>query len=419
MKLESRFAASCKGRLQKQRQLKGLYHAGSNPTRTLAAICAAGLVIASAGFGAVYAWTSGAAHGPLMASLTVLMAVALEGCKPLAVAAAFTAFRSWAPMRGAALSLLAFVAIAYSLTAELTLMATARSDLVAERVAAAKTAKSADGKRERIEAELVKLPSARPVETVRSEIIGHLADPRVGDCNTIDGPRSRAICPTVNMLRVELGNAQRREKLETELAALQTNRQTTDKKADPGAHALSVYLAALGLTVASGLLSDWLTLIPVLALEIGAALAVLLVQAVSSGHGTPRQVEQKLDIHAQAQPGQPESMRLDTESRSGAGEAVSSAPMPPAPKRTRRKPTKRTPGRGGGGGNGEQRKPRLGNVIHLLKERGGRIEGGQRSIARSLGVSKSRANQMLHELAAAGSVRLATSRAGTTVALAA
>ena len=217
-----------------------------------------------------------------MASLTVLMAVALEGCKPLAVASAFAAFRSWALVRGAAFALLAIVAVAYSLTAELTLMATARSDLIAERAASAKSAKSTDGKRERIEAELGKLSNTRPVETVRAEIIGHLSDPRIGDCNTIDGPRSRAICPTVNTLRVELGNAQRREKLEAELATLQANRQSTDKKADPGAHALSVYLAALGLTVASGLLSDWLTLIPVLALEIGAALAVLLVQAVSS-----------------------------------------------------------------------------------------------------------------------------------------
>jgi len=57
--------------------------------------------------------------------------------------------------------------------------------------------------RERIEAELAKLANTRPVETVRAEIIGHLSDPRIGDCNTIDGPRSRAICPTVNTLRVE------------------------------------------------------------------------------------------------------------------------------------------------------------------------------------------------------------------------
>ena len=67
---------------------------------------------------------------------------------------------------------------------------------------------------------------------------------------------------------------------------------------------------------------------------------------------------------------------------------------------------------------GSPASPELGYVIDLLKAKGGRIEGGQRAIARTLGLSKSRAHELLHELAAAGAVRLATSRAGTIVALA-
>ena len=58
-----------------------------------------------------------------------------------AVAAAFAAFRSWAVMRGLALALLALVAIVYSLSAELSLMAGARGDVVAQRAADAKAAK--------------------------------------------------------------------------------------------------------------------------------------------------------------------------------------------------------------------------------------------------------------------------------------
>ena len=88
-------------------------------------------------------------------------------------------------------------------------------------------------------------------------------------------------------------------------------------------------------------------------------------------------------------------------------------------KRTPRK-KKRTRGKGGqGGGGGQQGKRRLGNVVDLLKARGGRIEGGQRAIAKTLGLSKSRVNEVLHELAAAGAVSLATSRSGTMVSLAA
>lgn len=88
-------------------------------------------------------------------------------------------------------------------------------------------------------------------------------------------------------------------------------------------------------------------------------------------------------------------------------------------KRTPRKAKKGTRSNGSnGGGGGQSGKPRLGYVIDLLKAKGGRIEGGQRAIARTLGLSKSRAHELLHELAAAGAVRLATSRAGTIVALA-
>jgi uncharacterized membrane protein len=56
-------------------------------------------------------------------------------------------------------------------------------------------------------------------------------------------------------------------------------------------------------------------------------------------------------------------------------------------------------------------------VVRLLKASGGKIEGGQRSIARALGISKSPANELLHELAQTGLLSLSTSRSGTTVAL--
>jgi hypothetical protein len=58
-------------------------------------------------------------------------------------------------------------------------------------------------------------------------------------------------------------------------------------------------------------------------------------------------------------------------------------------------------------------------VVDLLKSQGGRIEGGQRGIGKLLGVGKSRANELLHELAAAGAAILNTTKAGTTVQLAA
>lgn len=58
------------------------------------------------------------------------------------------------------------------------------------------------------------------------------------------------------------------------------------------------------------------------------------------------------------------------------------------------------------------------NVVELLRERGGKLEAGQRAIGKLLGVSKSRVNQVLHELAEAGALTLDTSRSGTRLALA-
>jgi hypothetical protein len=82
----------------------------------------------------------------------------------------------------------------------------------------------------------------------------------------------------------------------------------------------------------------------------------------------------------------------------------------------RRKRTRKNDKNGRGGwGSGGQRLPA--NVIDLLKAQGGRIEGGQGGIGKLLGVGKSRANELLHELAAAGAVILNTSKIGTSVQL--
>jgi hypothetical protein len=406
---------------------KHLSSAGSQITKTLAAISAAGLVFASAGFGAVYAWTTGSVHGPLLASLMVAMAVALELAKPLAVASTLASFKSWAIVRGLLLTVLAAVAIGYSLSAELQLVASTRGDVVAKREAAIE---QHDDRRERVKAartELASLAPARTAEEAQADIAKLLADnPKAYNCrNATANPTARYVCPKVAVLNGEVARAKRRGDLQTAIDLRTDDANSTDavKKADPGSSALATYLAALGVNISSTRLSDWLTLVPVLALEIGAALALVLVQAVSSvqtGQGMPRQVEQKPDTLDQGLAVQPQTALPDTKTPVRTSVPVSGPTASATEKRTPRKPKKRTRGKNGkGGGGGQQGKRRLGNVVDLLKARGGRIEGGQRAIAKSLGLSKSRVNEVLHELAAAGAVRLATSRTGTLVSLAA
>src|SRR5215470_4994459 len=99
----------------------------TNASRVVSSIACCGLVIASAGFGAVYAFQIGIQHGIVLAGLTVLFAVALELAKPLAISEALKALGSWRTWpRAVALSILGLVAIVYSLTSELALTAASR-----------------------------------------------------------------------------------------------------------------------------------------------------------------------------------------------------------------------------------------------------------------------------------------------------
>ena len=76
------------------------------------------------------------------------------------------------------------------------------------------------------------------------------------------------------------------------------------------AAALATYLPTLGVDIPAARLGDLLVLVPVLALEIGAALSLLLVQAVcgapASGHGTAPVVEQNVDSRTEGRPAQPQ-----------------------------------------------------------------------------------------------------------------
>jgi disulfide bond formation protein DsbB len=101
--------------------------------RAALAISAILLVLSSAGFGAYFAWSQAEHHGPALAVLAVAMALGLETAKPFAVEAVFDCLRRWAIGRALAMLALAIVAIGYSLTAELSLMAQTRGDATATR----------------------------------------------------------------------------------------------------------------------------------------------------------------------------------------------------------------------------------------------------------------------------------------------
>lgn len=390
----------------------------SIPLRFLTSCAAYALVASSAGLCGLYAFAVGIEHGAAMAVLLVFMAISLECLKPVAVAATFDAFRAWAIVRGALLAVLALSAVAFSLTSELSLMATSRGDIVAKRASVVEQHEERKARLQSARGELAQLMPAREEAEIRADILRLRSEfPRAGGCTVLDGPVSRLACPKIAALEGEIARGKRRAALNDEISNLSVlaSSDSPPSSGDPGATALAAYLAALGFVVPVVWLSQWMSLVPVVALELGAALSFLVVRGVSGSNASaacPQQTDRGAVGADLASDG------------TGGADTQATDPTPlvvPA----------KCPGRTRGRTRSQTQKPRYNAtssghakssadaaVIGLLRARGGQVTAGQRELARAIGVSKTRANEILHGLHAAGHIALRSTRTGTTVTLA-
>ena len=404
-------------------------------TRCLGFAFAFLLISASATLGAYFGFVLGSHQHVALGVIFAAAALGGEGLKPIAVAAAFEALRSREFLRAFACAALALVCIVYSLAAELSLAAGARGDMASARQLSTDAVQGARERRTRASAELSGLAPARSPAELEPLISKLKASPSTNGCtgqpDTLAGRKS---CGDALLLQSEAARAVRRAELAAIIA--EADRAISDRgdfpnasagAADPLASALSAYASALGRPVTADTISPWLALIPVLFLELGSALSLIVVRSLGttpSGQGeaagfpnTRRRreasAEQVLPITtaapprdaAEISPGEPSPPASATEADTPPA-SVPSAPR--KPNRDRDDKGDRKPPRGG---------RRLGAMADLIRANGGRLEGGQRGIAKALGVSKSRANEMLHALAAAGAIHLAVGPAGTTVEL--
>ena len=383
---QSTTKVSCKVSKIDASRLKRLAGAtSSKPLATaLAKLAASALILASAGFGAHYAGSLGAEQGPLLAVLSIAMAIGLEVAKPFSVAAAFESFRSSRICEGVAVALLGIVAISYSLSAELSLWASMRSDKIAVRAAESNVAISARDQYQRAKLELDGLTSARPALELQSLIDGVLIDPRAGGCVVIDGKFTRENCPKVAEWRAEYARSQRRDHLEQSIHEAETVMASGPiaKTSDPAATALATYLAIFGLSVEPSLLTELLILIGVLALELGSALSLVLVRAVS-GNTTAG----------------PEAARLQNLNSEPHPESVVQVVHPQST------------------GDAASREKVMAAILNQLAERGGTVSGSERGLAALLGASKPTVRRAINSLALAGLVIAEASRNGTMLRL--
>jgi hypothetical protein len=140
------------------------------------------------------------------------------------------------------------------------------------------------------------LQPTQPVGELKAKINALMLTPGADDCQIINGPVTRRVCPEVATLRTELARAERRADLQHTLAKAQRTMAAAPAatEPDPLASALAVYLAALGWDLQPGTLAPWLYLIPVFFLEFGSALGVVLVRAVLAPE-TASHVEQNYE----------------------------------------------------------------------------------------------------------------------------
>lgn len=358
-------------------------------TRYLAIFAAGALALSSAGFGAVFAWTTVAAHGPVLAGFAVVMALGLEAAKPLAMAGVLTSLRRWHIGQGLTLAMLAAVAVTYSLTAELQLWARSRTDAVEARAAGTEDTREARAKVNALRSEFASIAPARPSAEVQPLIEAALSDKKLEGCEArwLETLKAREGCIAVNSLRAEIARAERRADLVERIEAAERELRR-ERKADPGAVALASLLSALGWQVSADAVANWLVLVAVLALETGSLFSVILVQAVA---GTP--------------------MRASVQPRSAAP-----APITPV------LPAITGPAPGAQGVHApaavlhvpEDPRERL---LQMLRDHGGEVRGGQRMMARALGISAGAVNTLLRTMATAGTVVVSTDRSGTIVRL--
>jgi hypothetical protein len=345
------------GRNNNNRLRASTSHASAT-SRLLVTAAAVLLAVASGGLGALFAWQVGSKHDAVLGVLSVAMALGLEISKPFAISGAFASLRQWRIGTAVALTLVGVLAVAYSLQAELTFMAMTRGDMVAERAGEVGAGQRAEVRYRKAETELAAL---KPAGTGKNATTAYLS---------------------------------RRDGLQADLRSAELDRRSAPgiAVADPGAVALSAYASALGLKMDAGQLGQWLPLISVLALEIGAAFSVVLVRSVN---GPPM-----------AQVAQPVL----------AGDPV--ALETAAPVKARERPAKRKMRRSDYDDGAGPPKRGVAALIDHMKANGGVIDMGQRKLARQLGQSRTTLQRTMRELADAGALVLDTSAAGTRMALA-
>jgi hypothetical protein len=245
-------------------------------------------------------------------------------------------------------------------------------------------------------AELASLKPSRPVAEI--EAVVEAAKPI---CRIVvaTGYRGES-CTKPAALTAELGRAKRRVELEQKIEQSTADLAKTGpaRVANADAVALSTYLQAIGLGVDAERVNKLLVLLATVVVECGSGLALAVGLALSdagrSGQSDTATIQGERSLTEQAT----EGANANPERAPGNTNSTNGLARPPTPND---RPT----------GSAHDR------VLSALRSKNGVLFGSQVALGAAFGWSKTRLHEVLHELEAAGRVRLSVSRQGTAVRL--
>ena len=259
-------------------------------------------------------------------------------------------------------------------------------------------------------AELDTLAAARFRDELNPQIRTLKATKGANNCDTRDGPISRKVCAEADELEAEAARADRRAKLAETMKeaskALEAIGPGTVANSD--AIALTSYLTSMGVKADPEVINKLLVLLAVLVIECGGGVSFAIGMSLSAPAAKTHEVPGE-NGHVSAAV---VSTRTEV-SRTPSDTSAGHVPKPESDQSTRC-PTE------------VSAVPRIPldtsvqnasgvRLLDLIRDKGGVLIGGQRSIARTLGWSKSRLHEALHDLAHAGLVKLTTGKTGTVV----
>ena len=194
---------------------------------------------------------------------------------------AFAAFRAKRWGEGVLCAVVLAVTLAYSVNAGLGFHSTATIENVDKKTEILNTSDRTSARLAHVEKRLAEIGSTRPTGQIASESAAILSDRRANDCKTMDGPYTKANCPTYFKLQGELALAKERELLVTERNQLAGKLDTvpTVTIADPLNETVRRYLALVGVTVAAADIRPWQTLLFVVLIVVGGPVAWAVAEA--------------------------------------------------------------------------------------------------------------------------------------------